>query len=44
MAECHDSNTQYPKLPKFWSDSRYAIDSILAVRVGFEPFGRVWTL
>src|ERR1700756_2591370 len=37
MAECHDSNTHYPKLPKFWADSSYVIDSIMAVRVGFEP-------
>src|ERR1700730_11817340 len=37
MAQCHDSNTHYPKLPKFSGHSCYLIDSILAVRVGFEP-------
>jgi hypothetical protein len=37
MAKCHDSKTHYPKLLKFWNNSSYVIDCILAVRVGFEP-------
>ena len=37
MAKCHDSNTHYPKMPKFWADRPYLTDFIMAVMVGFEP-------
>jgi hypothetical protein len=37
MAECHNSNTHYPKLPKFSGYSSYVTDFVVAVRVGFEP-------